>query len=223
MASTQTLLALKIDFETWATIRGEIAAYHLNRQELDTALSIYLEIDQLRREAGAGESSDHTLLMLGVTYRKKKDFARAISYLQQLYERAEKRNNPSALATSAHHLGWAYLEQHNLLQARRFCGKALLFYEQIGDTRGISDAYEQLGSIALAERKGQEALLYLQRALAMKQERASQQGAASCFRRIACAHLILRHPGRALQALINSLWLSRRLGMLTWQRLIKIL
>ncbi len=223
MASAQALLAQEVDFETWTTIRGEVAAYHLNRQELDTALSIYLEIDQLQRERGANESSDHTLLMLGVVYRKKKDYARAISYLQQLYKRAEERNTPSVLATSAHHLGWAYLEQGDVLQARHLCGKAILFYEQIGDTRGTADVYEQLGSIALAERNGQEALVHLQRALVMKQERESQQGAASCLRRIACAYLIMGRPGRALKTLLSSLWLYYRLHMLTWQRLIKIL
>jgi tetratricopeptide (TPR) repeat protein len=210
------------DHEHWLVVRAETAAYHLNKGELDTALAMYLEIDQMRKEAGETDSTDHTLLMLGVVYRRKREYERAGMYLKQLLTRAEERQNQNAAATAAHHLGWLYLEQGNLLLARRLCGKALMLYERIGDTRGLSDAYEQLGCIALAEKQGAEALLHVQRALSIRRQLRNQQGTASCLRRMAMAHLTMHHPFTAFKMLGQSLLMYQRLGMMSRKRLITI-
>lgn len=93
------------DSEHWLAARAETAAYYLNKGEPDTALAIYLEIDRLRKEAGAIESTDHTLLMLGVVYCRKQDYRRANMYLQHLLARAEEQQRQNAAATAAHHLG----------------------------------------------------------------------------------------------------------------------
>ncbi len=103
MGAAETSLAQTVDDEQLMTVRAERAAYHLNRGDLDKALSLYLEIDRRRQYAGAREPSDHTLLMLGVVYRKKKDYERATEYLQRLLGRGEVQRSRSTTATAAHH------------------------------------------------------------------------------------------------------------------------
>src|SRR5205085_1178879 len=130
MSAAESCLAQTVDGELGMTVHAERAAYHLNRGELDKALSLFLEIDRRRRYSGAPEPSDHTLLMLGVVYRKKKDYERAAEYLQWLLERGEVQRSRGITATAAHHLAWVYLSQGDLRQARSLCGRALVLYEE---------------------------------------------------------------------------------------------
>lgn len=210
------------DDEHLLLILGETAAYHLNRREFDKALSLYHEIDRLKRQAGANESSDHTLLMLGVVYRRKKDYKRASVYLQRLVERGEVQRNRAAVATASHHLAWIYLNQNDLPLARKLCGRSIMLYEEIGDERGLSDSYEQLGCIALAENCSKDALLHLQRSLVIRRQLHNQQGEASTLRHLAIVYLVMGHLKAALRSLWQSLILYRRLKILTYQRFMNI-
>jgi tetratricopeptide (TPR) repeat protein len=223
LAKAETLLSEQSDYEGLATVRSEVAAYYLNRRELDKALSLYLEVDQLRRRGGATEASDHTLLMLGVVHRKKREYEQAAAYLQQLLERGETQRNRGAAATAAHHLAWVHLNRGDLTQARRLCGRAIELYKEIGDTRGASDAYEQLGFIVLAEGQGEEAVSYLERSLVMRRQLGNQEGAASSLRHLAVAHLRMGHLAAAVRDLWRSLATYRRLGVLSRQRFAAIL
>lgn len=223
LAKAETLLLEQSDYEGLAIVRSEVAAYHLNRGELDKALSLYLEVERLRRQTGATEASDHTLLMLGVVHRKKGEYEQAAAYLQQLLERGEAQRNWGAAATAAHHLAWVRLNQGDLVQARRLCGQAIEMYEEIGDTRGASDAYEQLGLIVMAEGQWQEALVHMERSLVIRRQLGNQHGTASCLRRLAVVHLRMGHLIAAVRYLGQSLITYWHLGMLSRQRLAAIL
>jgi tetratricopeptide (TPR) repeat protein len=145
LARAEDLLAKINDTQAIIGVRSEIAAYYLNRRELEKALKLYLEIDEFHKKSGAKESSDHITLMLGVIYRQKRVFDKAIAYLSELCRRGEMHNDKSGLATGSHHLAWVYFELRELEQARHLCGKALALYEDLQDPRGLSDGYEQLG------------------------------------------------------------------------------
>jgi tetratricopeptide (TPR) repeat protein len=223
MSAAEACLAQTVDDEQLMTVRAERAAYHLNRGDLDKALSLYLEIDRRRQYAGAPEPSDHTLLMLGVVYRKKKDYERAAEYLQRLLECGEVQRSRSTTATAAHHLAWVYLSRGDLRPARSLCGRAIVLYEEIGDERGLSDAYEQLGCIVLAAGQGGEAVSHLQRSLFMRRQLHNQQGEASSLRHLAIAYLTLGHLGAAFRHEWQSLLIYHRLGVLSLQRMVNML
>ncbi len=222
LARAQILLLHQADYERLVSVRSEIAAYYLNRGDLDRALSLYLEIDQLHKQAEVSEVSDHILLMLGVVNRKKRDYEQASVYLRQLFERSEVRQNRNAMATAAHHLAWVSLDQREIIMARRLCGKAIMLYEEIGDERGASDAYEQLGCIALAEGQGKEALPHLQRSLIIRRQLGNQHGTASSLRRLAIAHIGSGNLWTAIWYLWKSLITYQRIGMLSRQRFLTI-
>lgn len=98
-----------------------------------------------------------------------------------------------------------------------------MLFERIGKMRCLSDVYEQLGCIALAEKQNTEALLHLQEALLMRRQLQNQQGIASCFRRLAIVHFSMQHLFTAVKMLGQSLIIYQRLGMLSRRRLITIL
>lgn len=222
LSSAERLLTELSDEEGLATAKAEIAAYHLNRNELRKALSLYLEADRLRRKVEPFAPSDHTLLMLGVVYRRRQDYERAAQYLSELIERGKAQNNRAATATATHHLAWVYFEQRKLARARELGEQAKDLYEEFGDPRGSSDADEQLGLIALAEQDFEAAKLYLERSLQIRQQLGNQQGAASSLRRLAKLNLRQRNWGAGLHFLWESITLYSRLGALSYQRVFSI-
>ena len=207
------------DLEGMIAVRSEMAAYRLNRRENDRAYTMYREIDQLQKTLGAGESSDNTLLMLGVVSRRRGAHKMAIDYLLNLYQRQEAQSNVAGMATAAHHLAWVYLDLNKLNEARRLCGQALAFYDDVQDPRGLSDAYEQLGMICLQEGNLAAALENLERSVRMRRNLGNQHGLASCLRRLAVAHLRSGHYLRALLYLTRGLFIYLQMGMLSRQRI----
>ena len=208
--------------ERLATYHSEKAAYHLNRGEFDTALSLYLEADRLQKRGETQESSHHTLLMLGVTYRKKKEYEPSVHYLQRLIEQGELHKDQETTATACHHLAWTYLEIGNTQEARHLCGRAIALYERIGNARGLSDAYEQLGCLSLAEEHALASIPHFKQSLVMRLELKNMHGAASSLRRLAVAYLALGKYITALKYLWRSLSLYYQLGMLSRQRVLDI-
>ena len=89
-----------------------------------------------------------------------------------------------------------------------------MLYEEIGDARGLSDAYEQLGCIALAAGQGREAVSHLQRSLFMRRQLHNQQGEASSLRHLAIAYVTQGQLGRAFKHMRQSLPIYYRLGVL---------
>lgn len=220
LSRAEDLLKAQSDQEELAAVRADVAAYYLLQGDLDQAISRYLEIEQSYQNASSVEPTDRTLLMLGVLYRKKRDYAQATSHLLKLFDRATKQRNQGMMATTAHHLAWVMLNQGDLNEARQLCGQAMMFYEDIDDTRGFADAQEQLGLINLAEDNVTEAIDYLERSLRTRQEMGNQHGAASSLRRLALAHYHARHLSKAIDYLYRSLMTYARLRVLKRQRII---
>ena len=170
------------------------------------------------KKNGGKESSDNILLMLGVIYRQKRVFDKAIDYLSELCQRGEMQNNMSNLATGSHHLAWAYFEMGNLEQARRLCGKALDLYKALHDPRGLSDGYEQLGAILTEEGKLKEAINSLEQSIQVRQQLGNDPGSISSQRRLALAYMLEGKQKLAIQLSIQVVRRYIQLGILSPQR-----
>ena len=211
------------DIDGIATAKSDIAAYFLNRNELDVALSLYKEVDALRRKVDPRGPSDHTLLMLGVVQRRLKHYEEAIKYLTELYQRARERKISSAEATALHHLAWVYFEQKDLGKAYELGLSAKTIYEEIQDPRGSSDADEQLGRIALAKRDYPFAQAYLERSLKIRQKLGNQQGFASSLRHLAQVEFDQGHLVTGLRSFWQSVAIYKKIGALSYQSLANII
>lgn len=222
LAHAESLLNEIKDTDGIIAVRSEIAAYYLNRRELQKALEIYLKIDDLSKEYGAKQSSNHIILMLGVIYRQKKDFDKAIYYLSELCHRGEAQNDRQSLATGTHHLAWVYFELRDLEKARHLCGKALALYEDLKDPRGTSDGYEQLGAFLLEEEKIEDAINLLKQSIQVRQKIGNNPGSISSMRRLALAYMFKGNRLLAFQLAIQVLTQYMKLGIFSRQRILSL-
>ena len=204
------------------SISFEEAAYYLNINDYQKAYALYSHIlnFELAREA---QASDQTLLMMGVISRRLKKFPDSIHYLTQLFSRAERSNTKSAQATAAHHLAWVYSDLGQLAQARELGELALQEYVAIQDLRGTSDAYEQLGSLAMRTQQYENARFFLERSASMRKQLGNQHGYASSLRRLADLSFLRHRYGLGINYIIQSLFIYRRMGILTFKRLYKFI
>ena len=203
-------------------VRSEVAAYYLNRRELEKALSLYLEIEGLQKKSSLGRPSNHISLMLGVVYRHMKMFDKAIEYLSTLCRYSEAQKDISSLATATHHLAWTYFELRELEQARYLCGKALALYEDLHDPRGLSDGYEQLGAILLEEEKYDEAIRFLEQSAQMRKQIGNRPGYTSSMRRLALVYAIKGKRKQAWKLLVQILENYLQFGTLSRERIISL-
>ena len=223
LGQAEHLLLKQKDFEGLASAKAEEAAYYLNRDELDKALELYLEADRIYRQSGTLGPTDHTLLMLGVVYRRRGEYAKAIQYLQELLEHGKGQKNNNAIAAASHHLAWTFLNKGNLIQAKALGEEAKRLYQKNQDPRGESDAYEQLGLIAITDGDKDKALNYLKQSLYMRRILGNRHGVTSCIRRLALIYFRSGDFLRGIAYLAYGLFSYWRLGMLSRQRLRSIL
>ncbi len=199
-----------------AEILMERAAYHLNRGQFDTALTLYLRADEIQRQAGETEEiSNHILLMLGVVYRRLRQYDQAEACLQRLIARASSTTHFSVEATAKHHLAWVCLDQEDIERANKLAAEARELYHQHDEPRGLADALEQLGEIAMQRGDFPAAVADLNSSFLIRQQLGNRHGMASSMKRLARAHFSLNHWGQGAQYTVKSLSLYRKLGMLT--------
>lgn len=245
LARAESLLLSLGDRENVDVARAERAAYHLNRRELDLALALYLSLGSYKTDQthpaiercppeigdvntllpvpGALNMPDHAILMASIIYRKQGRYALAETYFHYLIERGEHAKDEGLVIAASHHIAWLYLETGQLDLARRYCGRAAIHYKKIRDTRGQSDAWEQLGLIEFACGNKSRAINYLCRARAWRHKLGNQQGEASTLRRLVRLYLSDGKRVLALRCLWICLVIYHRIGILTWPQLVRIL
>lgn len=219
LTKAEELLRYEEDMANVVAAQEERVQYYVNQGELDKALSLYLDIERTQIMLTSDRIRNDLLLSLGAVYRRKRQYALALSYFQRLLEQGEAQKQKGAIATASHHLAWVYLEQGKCELAQRLCGCAIALYEEMGDIRGLSDAYEQLGCIALEEQCPYDAIVYFKKCLPIRQQIHSRYGTASCLRRLAIAYVQTRALLKAGQALLQCLLLYSEMGLLNWRRL----
>jgi tetratricopeptide (TPR) repeat protein len=223
LATAEDLLMNVGDHDGVATAKAEVAAYYLNRNEHKKALRLYLEVDELRKRANPDMPSHHSLLMLGVVYRRLGDYGKSRQLLSELIQHGKSQKDRGAVATGKHHLAWTYFDLQEWETARKLGLEAKEIYEELRDTRGSSDADEQLGLISLAQRDFAASEVFLTRSLLVREQLGNQHGAASALRRLAKLHLAQRHFFLAFQILHRSLSLYHQLGILSCRRFFAII
>lgn len=197
-----------------ALIRAEFGNDQINRGRPDLARREFEATLQVARELGDRELGLQSQLMLGVAFRRLRDYDAARTHLDDLLARLDAERQPNAAATAEHHRAWVALNAGDDDLAWRYCHSSLARYRNVGDERGSSDALEQLGLLHLragdlAEAEG--CLIESQRG---RETLGSLQGQASALRHRATVAFIRHQWLTGAVMFAYSLWLYTRAGAL---------
>lgn len=205
-----------------ASVTFEEAAYYLNITQYPTAFKLYSEICDFEIKRN-GQASDNTLLMMGVITRRLKNYEESIRYHEHLFQRGEANKTKGTTATAAHHLAWTYLEAGETAKAKELGEKALASYVAIKDPRGESDAYEQLGLIAMMAKQYDDSRWLYEQSITLRKQLGNQHGLASSLRRLAKLNFIQARYKAAIDYLFQSLMMYNKIGMLSPGRIRKFI
>lgn len=220
---SENLLLEQNDYKWASKVKLEIATYCLDNRNLDKAIRFFLEAAELASSIEEDDVYYNSQLLLGVIYRKKRNYDRAIFYFKNILSQQYLNLNKRLYATTVHHLSWVYLNQGDVFSSKKYCIKSIEYYEDVGDTRGLSDAYEQLGLIYLAEKDNVNSLKYLEESLVIRQEIGNKHGTASSLRHLGISHFHEGHIYKSLVYLWKSFRLYKDIGVLTSERFTRTL
>ncbi|MDX1417529.1 MAG: tetratricopeptide repeat protein [Candidatus Promineifilaceae bacterium] len=112
----------------------------------------------------------------GFLARYHGDYAAAERYIMEGLALARELGDQHATADSLANIGFVYLQQERLAQARATYKEALAIYGELRNEQGTADASIHLGLIAFYERDTSLAQQYYQRSLAIWQRLGDKQG-----------------------------------------------
>lgn len=202
-----------------------LAYYEMNASHFDQALEIYDQVISLRKKRGAIHRIITPQVHQGIILRRKRQYNQGIKILQNAQEKAQQINDIQAQVFIAHHLGYIYLNQGNLTEAKRLAIVAFEGYKKLDDFRGISDCYEQLGLINLAENDGEAAIHNFKIALKIRQAILNRHGTASCLLDLALAYWYQKQILKSFLFLIKGFQSYAQVGILNgvrFRRMLKI-
>ncbi|WP_254174024.1 tetratricopeptide repeat protein [Planktothrix pseudagardhii] len=202
-----------------------LAYYEMNASHFDQALEIYEQVISLRKERGLIHRIITPQVHQGIILRRKGQYDQGIKILQNAQEKAQQINDIQAQVFIAHHLGYIYLNQRNLTEAKKLATIAFEGYKKLDDFRGISDCYEQLGLINLAENDGETAIQNFKIALEIRQTIFNLHGTASCLLDLALAYWYQKQILKSFFFLIKGFQSYAQVGILNgvrFRRMLKI-
>jgi tetratricopeptide (TPR) repeat protein len=163
----------------FVSARFELAKVLINQNDLDRAL---VELEQALRQYkdmgnGAGEAG--VLNAIGVIYKRKNEFAKAVGYSDASIKLNERLGDKRAMAASLGNLGLVYEIMGERDEALAVFEKSLELRKEIGDKIGISNALNKIGQIYQSDGRFEEALSNFERSYEIRKEMGSKDLMAS--------------------------------------------
>jgi len=159
-------LALKIKYK-----KGTADAYRNLGSVYSYFGSFYLTVDNLQKSQSLYEELKDSsgiancYMSLGHAYRKLNNISKEIYYHKQSFEIHSRLGNPERIGVAAHNLGESYFNNHELQKATDLTLVAIRINDSIKNIQVLSSCYKVMGKILLAEKKPDDAAVYLNKIL----------------------------------------------------------
>ncbi len=145
---------------------GDIAKADLYMDRLDSAIFFSKKAEEEAEDAGDLAERSRALNILAYCIRwRDNDVHAAIDIWREAAEMAKKSGNPEVEGNIYHGIGNAYWQLRDGENSRKYYGKALRIFENIGLMEGIAMELKGIGDTYLTEEKYETAMDYLTRAL----------------------------------------------------------
>jgi tetratricopeptide (TPR) repeat protein len=159
---------------------NNIAFIYSDQNQTDKALEYYERALVIFKNSNEKKQYATVLINLGLLYQEKNDFAKALNYYQQTVDMGLSMRNAQITAYVYNNIGLLYANdvdpsckedsascrQIGLIKGLEYCQKAVPFFEESKDKKGIAFCitnigriYNQLGRYAEAKEYGERGLL----------------------------------------------------------------
>jgi len=224
------LKADKSDFVDTAKIKElktdileNLAFFEMNASHFQDAMRLYSEVISLREELGLFHKIVGPLAHQGIIARKIGDYEQARTFLEKAKKQATEIESESQVVWVSHHLAYVLLNQGNPDLAEDLCKFSINGYQKFDNQWGLSDCYEQMGLICLAQRNFDQAENHFQRSLNTRKMIGNRHGTASSTLDLALAFWNKRNFLKAIFYLLKGFYLYYNLGILNRTRFRRML
>lgn len=216
-ASSIKIKQLKTD------ILENLAFYEMNASHFEKAMELYSTVICLREELGIFHKTISPLAHQGIISRKIGNYHQAKFFLEKAKNQATEIGNESQVIWVNHHLAYVLLNQGHPDMAKDLCKFSMDGYQKFDNQWGLSDCYEQMGFICLAQKNLRESQEYFESSLNVRSRINNRHGQASSTMDLA---LIFWNQGNFLSSIsycLRGFCLYYKIGILNQTRLCRIL
>ena len=209
--------------ELKADIFNNLAYFEMSQSNFEKSIKLYLEVFEIRKANKIVYKLVDPLVHQGILLRRIGEYNRAILRLTEAREKAREVKDEQAMTWIAHHMAWVLLNQGNVLLAEEQGNISLDGYKKVENKRGISDSYEQLGFIYLAQDRIKDAKENFELAYTIRKEIGNRHGLASSMLGLALYYWHKRQYLEFAKFLINGFKQYYQIGVFNRARLLRIL
>lgn len=212
-------------YELQTDLLETLAYYEMNQSNFTKASQIYDKVITLRQKLGLIHKIINPQVHQGIILRRNGEYEQGIKILTKAQEQAKLINNFDLQIFISHHLAYIYLNKGNVIQAKELAQVAFKGYQKLDNLRGISDCYEQLGLINLAENSFNEAQTNFEASFKIRQSISNFHGSASCLLDLALVYWHQRQILKSIILLFKGFYAYAKLGILTkvrFRRMLKL-
>ncbi len=215
--STLKIKELKTD------ILENLAFYEMNIGNFQEAIKLYSNVIKLREDLGLFHKIIGSLTHQGIISRKIGKYDEARLFLEIAKNRAIEIESESQLVWISHHLAYVLLNQGNLDMSEELCKSSIKGYQKFDNQWGLSDCYEQMGLIYLAQKEFSKAEEYFRLSLNIRETIGNRHGSASSTLDLALTFWNMLDFPKAIFYILKGFYLYYKLGILTPIRFYRML
>jgi tetratricopeptide (TPR) repeat protein len=217
LALTTKIKELKTD------ILENLAFCEMNASHFQEAIKLYGDVITLREELGLLYKIIGPLSHQGIISRKIGNYDEAQFLLEKAKSQATEFGSESQVVWISHHLAYVFLNQGNSDLSEELCKFSTDGYQKFDNQWGLSDCYEQMGLICLAQKKYAEAEEYFRWSLNIRIMIGNRHGTASSTLDLALAFWNRHNFPKAVFYMLKGFYLYYKLGILNLTRLRRML
>jgi tetratricopeptide (TPR) repeat protein len=149
---------------------------------------------------------------LGLLYKAKGEWERAVEYYERSLAIKEKVGDEHGMAPTLNNLGLVYKAKGEWERAIEYYERSLAIKEKVGDEHGMSTTFNNLGSVYQAKGEWERAIEYYGRSLAILEKVGDEVGAATTMYNIASLYEDMDRYDEAVELLERVVEIDERVG-----------
>jgi adenylate cyclase len=164
------------------------------------------------KNAGLEKQEAAALQGLGLTFKMKNQFPRALDYLEKSLEISIKLNDQSEIASRLSDIAGVYNHLGNYPKVLDYLQRSLKIREQLNDKAGIAAGLNNIGVVYFSQSNAEKSREYYEKSMAIEEELGNKSGIAMSLNNIAAIHSNMGKFDEASEYLEKALSIAESIG-----------